>query len=311
MRAETVAEQLFFVTVRIVGQSVDGKSWVGTGCIYAVETTAGTLHLMVTNRHVVEGANVIVVHFAQASSDGTLANGQSVNVTFTDFGPAFWSGHPDPAVDVAVIPVGEALNKLSQAGHQAFFRSLSPDLVPRADQLDALDALEEVIFVGYPSGIYDTVNHLPIARRGSAATPLQIDYEGRPAFVIDASVFPGSSGSPVFLYDRSMYSNRGGGTVVGSRFYFLGVLAAVHTRQVEGQVSELPARLAVQFDEPIDLGIVYRSSTVDTCVDELLVRAGLVRRDTKITEPTASTHADELMAEAVPHTEEAHAPSNN
>jgi hypothetical protein len=44
---------------------------------------------------------------------------------------------------------------------------------------------------------------LPISprffRRGMTATPPQLDYCGRPTFLIDASVFGGSSGSPVFL----------------------------------------------------------------------------------------------------------------
>lgn len=59
--------------------------------------------------------------------------------------------------------------------------------------------MESVEFIGYPEGLYDSVNCLPIARRGMMATLGYIDYEGKPEFLIDATVLTGSSGSPVFM----------------------------------------------------------------------------------------------------------------
>ena len=41
---------------------------------------------------------------------------------------------------------------------------------------------------------------MPILRRGTTATPIALNFEGRPEFLIDAAVYPGSSGSPVFVY---------------------------------------------------------------------------------------------------------------
>ncbi len=59
--------------------------------------------------------------------------------------------------------------------------------------------------VGYPVGLWDSVNNMPILRRGSTATLLDWTYEGRQEFVIDAACFPGSSGSPVFKYTVGDY----------------------------------------------------------------------------------------------------------
>ena len=141
------------------------------------------------------------------------------------------------------------------------------------DQIAVLDAIEEVIFVGYPDGIFDSRNLLPVARRAMTATPIAEDYEGEPAFLIDGSVFGGSSGSPVFLYDRGSFRPRGGGLVVGNRFMLVGVLAAAHVRVVEGRHELAWQRVGTEEgmpEESLDLGIVFKARTVQETVEELI-----------------------------------------
>jgi V8-like Glu-specific endopeptidase len=79
-----------------------------------------------------------------------------------------------------------------------FYMKTSTNLIPFPSTSDDLDAIERIIFVGYPNGMYDRKNYTPILRQGITATPFHLDYDGLPAFLIDASVFPGSSGSPVY-----------------------------------------------------------------------------------------------------------------
>jgi hypothetical protein len=96
------------------------------------------------------------------------------------------------------------------------------------EQVSDLDAVEEVMFFGYPDALYNPVNLTPILRRGSTATPLQLNYGGEPEFLIDASVFPGSSGSPVFIANFATYMNGRTGEVKvgGSRTMILGILSS-------------------------------------------------------------------------------------
>jgi hypothetical protein len=42
---------------------------------------------------------------------------------------------------------------------------------------------------------------MPILRRGVTATHPKINYLGRSEFLVDVAVYPGSSGSPIFLYE--------------------------------------------------------------------------------------------------------------
>ena len=57
---------------------------------------------------------------------------------------------------------------------------------------------EEIVFIGYPSGLRDEHNSTPLIRRGITASPIWNDFGNDPIFLIDAGVYPGSSGSPVF-----------------------------------------------------------------------------------------------------------------
>lgn len=276
MRAETASEQLFFTTVYLSGADSAGLTWTGTGFIINYEVVGGgVVPVLVTNKHVVEGAEQLTIRLVRADSNGQPLP-QATQTTIVGFGPSNWLGHPTAEVDIAVLLLGPITQQMHQEGRAPFFRAFGPNLMLTEVQAQALDALEDVTFVGYPNGLYDTESFLPIARRGQTATPLQNNYRGAPAFLIDASVFGGSSGSPVLIFDRGTYTTREGGTVVGSRLHLVGVLAAVHIRQVNGAVHELPARRIAVFDEPIDLGIVFKASAIQDCVDLLFAQAGVV-----------------------------------
>ena len=53
--------------------------------------------------------------------------------------------------------------------------------------MSELSAIEEIIMIGYPVGIWDSANNMPIVRKGITATRPDIDYEGRKEFMIDAA----------------------------------------------------------------------------------------------------------------------------
>ncbi|MFC7261111.1 hypothetical protein [Streptomyces lutosisoli] len=103
--------------------------------------------------------------------------------------PGLWVGHPDEKIDVTVMPLEPALNQIRAAGVRLFVCSIQPSMRPSDSAIDQLDAAESVTFVGYPSNLYDRVHNTPIIRQGTTATPVQLDWNGRPQFLIDASVF--------------------------------------------------------------------------------------------------------------------------
>jgi hypothetical protein len=148
-------------------------------------------------------------------------------------------------------------------------------MVPTEQALADLNPIEEVLFVGYPNGVWDEVNLLPVARRGTTATPIAVNYGGKPAFLIDASVFPGSSGSPVLICNSGGFATKHG-FCAGQRVMLLGIVSAVlfRTENNSLQFGAIPTNLIpfIQSREMIDLGYVWKAKTIVETVEDLLAK---------------------------------------
>ena len=276
MKVETAAEQLLFSTLRI-----ETASSVGTGAIVNhkwSEDAEGPF--LVTNRHVVDGSKEGKLTFTladEAGEDTRPLLGQSHSLTL---GASAWSwtAHPSDDIDISVLPLAPAMMHIRDQGIEVFYKSIPTDLIPDDEATSDLDAVEEILFVGYPSGIYDSANNLPIARKGITATPVSVDYEAKPLFLIDASVFPGSSGSPVFLYNIGTWNTRTGPVMGGQRLFLLGILSRVYQHEASNvlRFEEVPTefRPVIKTAQMIDLGIVYKARTVVEAIEHLLRQRG-------------------------------------
>lgn len=270
---ETVADQLFFTTVYIEAVVPDGIS-TGTGFVVNYQTPNGAMPILVTNKHVLADFSEVTFRMVAAENGGPSQRATQISVSEIVPGET-WVGHPDENVDIAVMPFIGVMNAMASNGAAPYFRAFGPENFLTQTQAEELDGIEQVLFVGYPNGLFDTASWMPIVRRGQTATPIYNDYRAQPSFLIDASVFPGSSGSPVVIYDRGMYVTRNGATTIGSRFFLAGVVAAVHTRQVLGQIILTQGTPAAAFNDMIDLGIVYKAGAIQEAVDLLASRTGI------------------------------------
>ena len=124
------------------------------------------------------------------------------------------------------MPIAPIFKNLTNNGISFFYRNFDKSIIPTEEQMKELTAVEDVLMVGYPIGLWDEMNNYPIFRQGITATHPANDYNGKSEFMIDVACFPGSSGSPVMLYNIGNYVKKGGGTVIGSRFFLLGILYA-------------------------------------------------------------------------------------
>ena len=265
MKVETIAEQLYFTTILIESRTNEGITSVGTGFI--IDAVHKNRHgsFLVTNKHVIDGGTKGVLRF-HLKEDGSPNLRQAYKLNVPDF-KIYWIGHPDPKVDVTLMSMSVVLDLAKQSGKNLYYRSIPQNLCPSERDLGKLDALEELVFAGYPLGIYDEAHYLPVVRRGITASPLQVDHDGERKFLIDAAVFPGSSGSPVFILDRGVYAKRGGGVVLADRTLFLGILAAGYYEPGAGAVVRVPIPTGEQHllgagKQMINLGIVFKADTV-------------------------------------------------
>lgn len=279
MEVQSVAEKLLFTTVRIDTVNGAGQPGSGTGFIFVHKIGKQHVPVIVTNKHVIQGFPRGSITFTiKENGKPKLGHGFRLEIA-GDFSRA-WFGHSDPDIDVAVIPLAPLEEHLRQCGVEVFYQFVSTDIVPSKKQVEELDTYEELVFIGYPNGIWDKKNLLPVMRTGTTATPLCVDFEGGPKFLMDASVFPGSSGSPVFLYNPGMYYSKTGNTTVGSRIMFVGVVAAVFFRNDVNDIVTIPIptqnQKAVALSrEMIDLGIVYKSHTIVETIEQLAKSKGM------------------------------------
>jgi len=278
IKPESIFENILFTTVRIEASLPNnGLIRTGTGFIFNYAKNDKQYLFVVTNRHVIKDTIKGKLAFNQSDGKKPIL-GKIFTVEYSNFENQ-WIEHPQADIDVAIMPFASVLNELSNRGIRIFFRSITPDLIP-SDKLlrEEIDAVEDIIFVGYPSNIYDRKNLLPVVRKGITATPISVDFEGKPAFLIDASIFPGSSGSPVFICNIGSYSPKGKGLVVGSRIFFLGIVASVFIRKdfntielIDIPTGKIPAVVTTQM---VDLGIVYKSIVIKELIEEILKTRG-------------------------------------
>lgn len=152
-------------------------------------------------------------------------------------------------------------------------------MIPGTEKIMELDAIETVTFIGYPNGIWDSKNLVSVARRGTTASLLEVDFEDTPPFLIDASVFGGFSGSPVFILNQGSFPTKDVGLFAGSRLMFIGVVAAVFLRKQWNEIVSVPIPTAskpmVQNEEMIDLGVVLKARAVIETIEAFLKAKGI------------------------------------
>jgi hypothetical protein len=267
---DTTGKRLLFSTVRIANLTTSGIPTTGTAFNLTVPLDDGGFSpLLVTNKHVVANAAKLSAHFIARKADANEPDlGRGAEVALD---PADWIGHPDPEVDVAVVPIARVVQ---QHGHLLYAEPLPLSLLSTEIADYYVDAIEEITFIGYPNGHYDEKHLTPFVRRGITATPMELDFSGKPTFLVDGSVFGGSSGSPVFLFNEGSYRGANNSLVVGSRLRLVGIIAATMLRE-----ARLPVEVAnaehVKIAQELNLGLAFNARAIKETVESALASAGL------------------------------------
>lgn len=252
-----IADRLLHTTTRIECFDENGQLSTGTGFFFDMKLADGNVPLLVTNKHVIRNSQNCRLILTTKNEDGSPKIGNKQPFYIPNFEKNFIL-HPDNDVDLAVLPMAPLLNRV-----KAFTQHLDESLLPTEENIKDIFAMDDIIMIGYPNSLIDPENNLPICRKGIAATPPQVDYVGKKQFLIDAAVYPRSSGSPVFLYNPDTYTDHRGNIYCGERLILMGILFAGFERAQQGEIRirEIPTRQEpVLFTSiPINLGIVIKS----------------------------------------------------
>jgi S1-C subfamily serine protease len=244
-----------------VEDSEGEDQWIGTAFLYnrvlSVEPDRGTQvrGYPVTNRHVVESCDVLTILFNPRGLPPTRLQ----IARESDDGTALWAFHPDPEVDVAVT--GVLHGRLKQLG---LVEKLAPLLSTQCYPITKMKELQVVegdgvFVVGFPLGIVSEPRSRPIVRSGCIARIQDVFDQGGDSFLVDAQVFPGNSGGPVFRVPSAMSVTEDSDPGVG----LLGIVYA-YAPYSDVAVSPQTGKARVIFQENSGLAYVH---TVD-CIDQ-------------------------------------------
>jgi len=265
----TPSEMLMYSTIRIECADSNGNISTGTGFFFRFledSESKTNVPVIITNKHVIENNISGKLLFTLSDKNGEPMDKIHHTFNITDFRSA-WTFHPNPEVDLCAMPIAQIINILNSQEKKPFFIPFNKQLIPSQEQLENFSAMEELVMVGYPNGIWDNVNNQPILRKGITATHPNKDYCGKKEFMADIACFPGSSGSPVLIFNQNGYQDKSGNMYMGTnRILLLGVLYAgpQYTTTGEIKILTIPTRqIPIPVSKiPNNLGMIIKSERI-------------------------------------------------
>lgn len=175
-----------FNTVKLYVTYNDDTKGTATAFFFKYNNLYEEKILLITNNHVVENVNEII--FLLHASFEAPGNIRKLSLGGNDMGKIIKKHH---SCDLCAIDITNYLQD------DKYFALEFSNIINDTD-LTYENIMQDVFIVGYPIGIEDELNKLPIFSTGVTATSILIDYNGRSEILLNAFALPGSSGSPVF-----------------------------------------------------------------------------------------------------------------
>jgi len=270
--------------------SDESGSLKGTGFLVKSDNDLGTRVYLVTNKHVVSYKNTCYKYREKFFLGFKTQQRKWLNIPVTICNssgtilPAAYP-HPNDMVDVIVFNISDVLNKYFKENLQMLW--FNYNLLATSDVIknENISVGDDIFIVGYPRGYRNIYSQTPFVRQGIIATNIEEllsleikDEFGREmnnlnAFIIDANIFPGMSGSPVILKPRFCIGKnktidiKNG--MVGN--YVLGIVSQVWL--YEKPIDKVTVEETIKYNierftkDEIALGIVFNSQLIRECIE--------------------------------------------
>jgi hypothetical protein len=231
-----------------------------------VDETHSTYQVfLVTNRHVIED-------HAAATSDplsvrfnlNSPGSAREYDVPLHDErGRPTWHFHPNPSIDIAVVPINGAF-LMAEGAKFKHFESDS-DLLTRAKAKElGLSEGDGVYVLGFPMGLTGQREDYVIVRQGAIARVRDtLESPAISSFLIDSFIFPGNSGGPVVL--RPEISSIAGSKPAIQKAYLWGVVKG-YLPYTDAAVSPQTKHLRVTFEENSGLAEVIPADYIEETI---------------------------------------------
>ncbi|MCU1230027.1 MAG: hypothetical protein JWO97_2911 [Acidobacteria bacterium] len=259
------AELLYLSTIRVLAiHTTEASPRAGSAFVVSHKD----VRFLVSAAHLVRDAESMTIHLYTAVDGPRFGTAAPYQIRRED---DFWHFHSDPDIDIAVGAFDPVADFLSQDSATVTVNAISTDdfVTPWEKRTATFTdpfwhplPLDEVLLVGYPDDYRDRETSLPLLRRGRLATPIWLNHENRPVFLIDTYAGCGTSGGPVAYVEekhhvgRTMYGDTG-------KIVLLGVFS-----------EKLPAGRQVAIQDgrpghPPNLGAAYKAHLIMEIIESL------------------------------------------
>jgi len=224
---------------------------------------------IVTNRHVV----LPKIHGQETAPDSFTVQLRVVTETGLAWEPLVLSReqlldralfHRDSSVDVAAVRILDLVGERMSSGPKYLsWHAVTKEQFAGQNNI-TMQVSDDVVVAGYPHGYYDEVNLFPIVKSGIVASRWGAAFQGQRCFLIDAKLFPGSSGSIVLSKPADIVVNDG--RVLSApekQFAFLGIFSSEPF--TEERVFETE-NLTITERVGYNLGIVWYADLVEEII---------------------------------------------
>lgn len=240
----------------------------GTGFLFNFMIDKDTgVPLLVTNKHVLSDAKILKLRISTSTPEDNTKRSGVAEYTISDGLEHIIIQHPDADIDLAAIYIGPILNDIINKGLSGYGNMFMETDIIAPEELDDISIAEDILMVGYPTGLSDYKHNLPIVRRGIIASDPNIPFDGKDHFLIDCACFPGSSGSPVVTKEQFFFTDTTGRILAGKkRSALIGVLwgGPIHNSEGKIVVRNIPtgSTPVPQVPQMINLGFVINASRI-------------------------------------------------
>jgi V8-like Glu-specific endopeptidase len=256
-KPQTISEQMQYSTVRL--STNDGST--GTGFFFEFDFGDIKVPVIFTNKHVINNNQDEEINFLLHVKKGDAPDDTNLNIKFK----TKWYFHKDKDLCFCFIaPLQQQIK--DNMNKDVFFISINESLIWDNSKLEELSAIEDIVMVGYPNGLWDHKNNLPLFRSGITSSHPAIDFNYENIGVVDMACFPGSSGSPIFILNENGFSDKKGNTYMGGkRIIFIGILFKGPQFDAKGEliVEDVPIQKKVTSVTPVMINLGYYIKAIE------------------------------------------------
>ena len=158
--------------------------------------------------------------------------------------------HQNPVIDICAIDIYSFMTKQEVP---LAWQAVSSEHHAGRNKI-TMHVASDAVVIGYPMGFYDEVNLFPVLKSGIIASRWGSNFQGLPCFLIDAKLFPGSSGSIVISKPVDVVVENGQiFHAKEKQFALLGVYSGEYGTSQEG--------------ESFNVGIVWYGYLIDEIIE--------------------------------------------